>query len=268
MDKRPIGVFDSGLGGLTVVKELIGELPGENIVYFGDTARIPYGTRSKTAVEKYSSQCIRFLQTQDVKMVVVACNTVSSCCLDTLRSKFHIPIVGVIEPGAEAAIAATNNKRIGIIGTEGTVSSGAYEKAILKRDQDLSLYSKPCSLFVPIVEEGWGNTEVAYLAAEKYLDIMKAEKVDTLILGCTHFPLLTNVIQRVMGHGVTLIDPAEGTALLVEQLLAEQNMLNPNKSKGKTKFFVSDFGQKFEQIGSSFLNQNIVCAKQIDIEEY
>lgn len=268
MDKRPIGVFDSGLGGLTVVKELMDQLPGEDIVYFGDTARIPYGTRSKATVEKYSSQCIEFLHTQDVKMVVVACNTVSSCCLDVLKSKFHMPIVGVIEPGAEAAIAATKNKNIGIIGTEGTISSGAYETALLKRDPTLLLHSRACSLFVPIVEEGWSDTEVAYLTAKKYLSNMRDQKIDTLILGCTHFPLLTNVIQRVMGDDVTLVDPAKGTVLLVEQLLAKKNMLNVNKDLGKSKFFVSDFGQKFEQIGSSFLNQNIVCAKQINIEEY
>ena len=268
MDKRAIGVFDSGLGGLTVVKELIEELPGENIVYFGDTARIPYGTRSKDTVEKYSSQCIRFLQTQNVKMVVVACNTVSSCCLDTLRNRFDIPIVGVIEPGAEAAIAATKNGKIGIIGTRGTISSGAYERALLGHNPNVCLFSKPCSLFVPIVEEGWSDTEVAYLTAKEYLSNLKKEKIDTLILGCTHYPLLTGVIHRVMEDNVTLIDPAEGTARLVAKSLAKNNMLNLSEDTGKAKFFVSDFGQKFEQIGSRFLNQNVICAKRIDIEEY
>ncbi len=268
MDNRPIGVFDSGLGGLTVVKELIDELPNEDIIYFGDTARIPYGTRSKEIVEKYSSQCVRFLETQNVKMVVVACNTVSSCCLHVLRSKFHIPILGVIEPGAQAAVAATNNNRIGIIGTEGTISSRAYEKAILSYAPNTSIYSKACSLFVPIVEEGWANTEIAYLTAKKYLDTIKAMEIDTLVLGCTHFPLLAKVIQTVMGDGVTLINPAEGTALNVKQILTESDMLNLDENKGVYSFFVSDFGQKFEQIGSNFLGQNIVCAQKIDIEKY
>ncbi len=266
MDNRPIGVFDSGLGGLTVVKELIDELPNEDIIYFGDTARIPYGTRSKEIVAKYSSQCVQFLKTQNVKMVVVACNTVSSCCLDFLRTKFHIPIVGVIEPGAQAAVLATTNKKIGVIGTEGTISSKAYERAILKRAPDVSIYTKACSLFVSIVEEGWADTDVAYLTSKKYLDTMKLEKIDTLVLGCTHFPLLADVIGKTMGNGVTLIDPAEGTALMTKQILTKNNMLNSLKSKGRYKFFVSDFGQKFEQIGSNFLGQNIVCAQKIDIE--
>lgn len=268
MDNRPIGVFDSGLGGLTVVKELMAELPNEDIVYFGDTARIPYGTRSKEIVAKYSSQCVRFLKTQNVKMVVVACNTVSSCCLKLLRTKFHIPIVGVIEPGAQAAVSATINKKIGVIGTEGTISSAAYEKAILKRAPDISIYTKACSLFVSIVEEGWAETDVAYLTAKKYLENIKLEKIDTLVLGCTHFPLLTNVIGKTMGEEVTLIDPAEGTALMTKQILTENNMLNSDKNTGTYRFFVSDFGQRFEQIGSNFLGQDIECPKKIDIETY
>lgn len=268
MDNRPIGVFDSGLGGLTVVKKLVDKLPGEDIVYFGDTARIPYGTRSKDTVEKYSSQCIRFLLTQNVKMVVVACNTVSSCCLDPLREAFSIPIIGVIEPGAHAAIEATFNNKIGIIGTRGTISSRAYERALFEHNPDITVSSKACSLFVPIVEEGWAETEIAYLTAKEYLSSIRSENVDTLILGCTHYPLLTNVIQRVVREGVTLVDPAVGTAQLVANTLTKANMLNLNENPGKVKFFVSDFGQKFEQIGSRFLNQRVICAKRIDIEEY
>ncbi|MFY9176558.1 MAG: glutamate racemase [Caldicoprobacterales bacterium] len=268
MDNRPIGVFDSGLGGLTVVKELMKILPGENLVYFGDTARVPYGTRSNETVIRYSKQCIRFLLSQDVKMIVIACNTVSSISLDIVNKIFDIPILGVIEPGAKAAAQSTKNKRVGIIGTQATIRSKAYEKALAKHDPEISIFSTPCSLFVPIVEEGWSNTQIALLTAERYLDSMKGNEIDTLLLGCTHFPLLQDTIGKVMGPDVTLVNPAEGTALEVERILRSKNILNLEGNEGTYNFFVSDLGEKFEDIGGQFLGREIKCIQKIDIERY
>ncbi|NLN41067.1 MAG: glutamate racemase [Clostridiales bacterium] len=268
MDKRPIGVFDSGLGGLTVVKELMKRLPGENIVYFGDTARVPYGTRSNETVIRYSKQCIRFLLSQGVKMVVIACNTASSISLDIVNKIFDVPILGVIEPGARAAAQVTKNKRVGIIGTQATIRSKAYEKALTHQDPEISIFSTPCSLFVPIVEEGWSHTKIALLTAEKYLGSMKDKDIDTLLLGCTHFPLLQDIIGEVMGSHVTLVNPAEGTALEVEKILRSKNILNQDQKEGTYNFFVSDLGEKFEDIGGRFLGREIKCIQKIDIERY
>ncbi|MFU0800107.1 MAG: glutamate racemase [Xylanivirga thermophila] len=269
MDNRAIGVFDSGLGGLTVVKELMKQLPNESIVYFGDTARIPYGTRSPQMVAKYSAQCIRFLMRHNIKMIIIACNTVSSCCLDTLQNLFDLPIIGVISPGAKAAVKTTKNGRVGVIGTRGTINSGAYEKEINKLNKDINVISTACSLFVPIVEEGWFNTDVAYLTAKRYLDIMKKEDIDTLVLGCTHYPLLTDTITKVMGPNTILVNPAEGTAAQVKEILSNNDMLRDKfVGHAEYKYYVSDFGQKFKQIGSRFLNYDIEYAEKIDIEMY
>lgn len=268
MDNRPIGVFDSGLGGLTVVKEIMELLPHEDIVYFGDTARVPYGTRSNETVLRYSEQCIRFLLGRGVKMIVIACNTVSSISLKKVRQKFHLPIVGVIEPGAGDGIESTKNGRLGVIGTEATIRSGAYERAINALEADIKVYSTPCPLFVPIVEEGWSNTKIALLTAERYLDTIKDEDIDTLILGCTHYPLLEGTIGKVMGPEVTLVNPAKGTAREVERILRDMGMLDESKSQGVYSFYVSDLGEKFEEIGGNFLGRKIECAKKIDIEKY
>ena len=200
MDNRPIGVFDSGLGGLTVVKELMKILPGENLVYFGDTARVPYGTRSNETVIRYSKQCIRFLLSQDVKMIVIACNTVSSISLDIVNKIFDIPILGVIGQ-CQGSSTIYKNKRVGIIGTQ-VLCSKAYEKALAKHDLRLA-YSVLPALFLCLVEEGWSNTQIALLTAERYLDSMKGNEIDTLLLGCTHFPLLQDTIGKVMGPDVT-----------------------------------------------------------------
>lgn len=268
MDNRPIGVFDSGLGGLTVVKELIQQLPNESIVYFGDTARIPYGTRSKETVTKYSAQCIRFLLTRNIKLIVIACNTASANSLEAMQDLFDVPILGVIGPGAEAAVLATRNNKIGIIGTEGTIRSKAYYKALISRKPDLELYDQACPLFVHIVEEGWSDTEIARLTAEKYLDNMKKGGVDTIVLGCTHYPLLTNTIRKVVGESVALINPAVGTAQEVKKLLLEKNMLRDSENPPDYQFYVSDFGQRFQQIGSRFLSRDIEYAEKVDIEKY
>lgn len=268
MDNRPIGVFDSGLGGLTVVKEIMSHLPGEDVIYLGDTARIPYGTRSSETVIRYSQQCIRFLLSQGIKMIVIACNTVSSISLDIVKDMYPIPIIGVIEPGARAAVDATGNGRIGVIGTQATIRSRAYEKAIAKRRPETQVFTTPCSLFVPLVEEGWSNTKIALLTAERYLDSMKDKGVDTLLLGCTHYPLLEKTIGQVMGEGVDLINPAHGTAIEVQRILEEKNMLRQDKGESQYKFFVSDLGDKFQDIGGSFLGRHIECAQKVDIDRY
>lgn len=268
MDNRPIGVFDSGLGGLTVVKEIMSCLPRENIVYFGDTARIPYGTRSSETVIKYSIQCIRFLISQGIKMVVIACNTASSTSLEVVQKMFDIPIIGVIEPGAQGVVKATKNGRVGVIGTEGTIRSGAYVRAIHSKNPDIKIYSTACTLFVPLAEEGWGDTEIAFLTAQKYLCSMNKENIDTMVLGCTHYPLLINAIRKAVGDNVKLVNPAEETAREVKRVLEQNDMLNQQQREAEYSFFVSDFGQKFKEIGSRFLGKNIELAKKVDIEKY
>ncbi|MBM7582416.1 glutamate racemase [Caldicoprobacter guelmensis] len=268
MDLRPIGVFDSGLGGLTVMKELMAQLPYENIIYFGDTARLPYGTRSRETIIKYSMQCIRFLLTQNIKVVVIACNTASSMALDAVREVFDIPIIGVVKPGAAAAVKATRNGRVGIIGTEATVQSGSYARAIASLDSHIQTRSIACSLFVPIVEEGWSDTPIAYLTAERYLGPLKEWGADTLILGCTHYPLLMDTISKVMGPDVILVNPAIGTALEVKRILEQRDMLNKSGQEPEYLYYLSDFSQRFKQIGSRFLNREIEYAGKVDIENY
>ena len=217
----PIGVFDSGLGGLTVVKELIHHLPNERIVYFGDTARVPYGTKSGETIIRYSREIVRALLKHKVKMVVVACNTASSLALDVLKKEFDLPILGVIEPGAKKAMEVTRNKRVGIIATSSTVKSGKYAKKIVQLDKDIVVTSQSCPLFVPLVEEGWFDHAVTYQVAQQYLEDMKKKKIDTLILGCTHYPLLKGVLHNVMGPKVQLVDSAQEVALQVKELLTK-----------------------------------------------
>lgn len=266
--KKPIGVFDSGVGGLTVVKEIMNILPNEDIIYFGDTARVPYGNKSKDIIVKFSLQISRFLETKNVKAIVIACNTASAFALDAVREKFDIPIIGVISAGAIAAVRNTKNNKVGIIGTEGTVSSGAYYKKIKAIKEDLEIYSTPCPLFVPIVEEGWSEKEVSYMIAKEYLEGMKSKNIDTLVMGCTHYPLLNNVVQNVMGDGVTLINPARETALELKDILTANNIENSFEHRGNHKYFVSDNANKFIKVGENFLNQKIEDISEIDIEKY
>ncbi|NLO82573.1 MAG: glutamate racemase [Clostridiales bacterium] len=268
MDDRPIGVFDSGLGGLTVIKELMAQLPNEDVVYFGDTARLPYGTRSRETIVKYSIQCIRFLMRKNVKAVVIACNTASSMAIQAVKEAFDIPVIGVIEPGAEAAARVTRNNKVGIIGTQATVASGAYPTLIKKINPDIETYGVACSLFVPIVEEGWSDTEIAYLTACRYLNDLKSLGVDTIILGCTHYPLLANTISKVVGPGVTLVNPAVDAVRQVKEMLIERNMLREGGGPGHYRYYLSDFSQRFKQIGSNFLNTDIEYAEKVDIENY
>ena len=289
--QAPIGIFDSGVGGLTVAKRIFRLLPEEDVIYFGDTARYPYGPRSKEIVKKFSVQNINFLLSQKVKFIVVACNTASALALNDLvlwihRKECHkIPMIGVIKPGAFASVRATRNGKIGVIGTLGTISSGAYQKAIHKIDPRKKVYSVACPLFVALAEEGYINKEATYLIAQEYLEPLIKKKVDTLVLGCTHYPLLKRVISKIMGKEVKLIDSAEGTAMEVKKVLTQKGLLKKTNFKtrksGKTpfrKFFVSDIPDRFVEVGERFLSEGspafgggkdkITEVERINIERY
>ncbi len=255
--RQPIGVFDSGVGGLTVVKALIETLPSESIIYFGDTARVPYGTKSKSTIVKFSLENVEFLLRFGVKCIVIACNTSSSWALPTLRKYFKVPTIGVIRPGAQAAVQATRNRRIGVIGTRATISSHAYEQAIHQLDHRIKVVSQSCPLFVPLVEEGWLNGGISVDIAHRYLDAVKRQDIDTLILGCTHYPLLTPTIRRVLGPGVTLVDSAQQTALEVRGLLQAADALRTGRTRPRYRFFVTDEPGHFGQVGHRFLGHLI-----------
>ncbi|MBP7055854.1 MAG: glutamate racemase [Candidatus Omnitrophica bacterium] len=260
-DPRPIGIFDSGVGGLTVVSRVRQILPKENIVYFGDTARVPYGTKSKETVTRFSVENVEFLMRHDVKLIIVACNTASSLSLEFLKRCFRVPILGVIEPGAKAAARYTRTNRIGVIGTSATIASGAYEKAIGKLRSGKFIYSQSCPLFVPIVEEGWLDTKIARDVASIYLNGLRAKRVDTLILGCTHYPLLKNVIGKIMGKETRLVDSAEEVAREARSVLEAGGLLNNSKKSGTQKFFVSDEPHRFTKMAHRFLKCRIRCVK-------
>lgn len=264
MDKA-IGIFDSGIGGLTVVKEVVAALPGENIIYLGDTARVPYGIRSPETVTRYSFENTRFLLAQEIKMLVVACNTASAVSLAAVQREFPLPVVGVLEPGARAAAAITRTRRVGVIGTEATIGSGAYEKAIKAINPDIQVSSRACPLFVPLVEEGWTHGEVTMLVAERYLAPLRERNVDTLVLGCTHYPLLKEVIGTIMGRTVTLIDSATETAKEVSSLLAESGAKKQGQGAADRKFFVTDSPARFEKAGKLFLGDSRVTAEQVRV---
>ena len=266
-DSRPIGVFDSGLGGLTVVKELKKHLPFENIVYFGDTGRVPYGTKSKETIEKYAIQDEHFLLHKDVKLIVAACGTVSSVAAHT-GDNLPVPFVGVVEHSVKAAVKVTKNKKIGIIGTAATISSGAHEKAIKKLLPEAQVFANNCNLFVPIVEEGWydQNDAVAVETAARYLEPLKAAGVDTLIMGCTHYPVLEPIIAKIMGDTVTLINMGVATAVYVAELLKEKDILNESKNPSYS-FFVSDKHKSFRTQAERLLDSEIkeTQVEQVDI---
>lgn len=269
MDNRSIGVFDSGLGGLTAVKEIMKLLPDENIVYFGDTSRVPYGTRSKETILKYTYSDINFLLSQDVKMIVIACGTASSAALPEINEEFDVPIFGVVDAGAYEAARVTRNNKIGIIGTPATIKSGAYEKYLEKFNPQAEVYTRACPLFVPLVENGHFNTEVSRLVVKEYLEEIKAAGVDTLILGCTHYPLLMDAISEYMGEGVTLISPGEEVAKYLKKKITEDNRHSGNSDEEKYRYFVSDSVESFEELGSIFLETEINGkVSKIDIEKY
>ncbi len=266
MKEKAIGVFDSGIGGLTVVHALHERLPYENIVYFGDTARVPYGPKSPQVVREYAAQDVDFLVSMDVKMVVIACNTVSSVALDIVQKHAKVPVAGVILPGAEAAVKATSTKRVGVIGTRATINSNAYTHAIRQLDSKVQVFSQECPLLVPLAEEGWMDHKVTEMVAKEYLFPLKLQKIDTLILGCTHYPLLRDAIQRAIDSAVTLIDSGEATAAKVETLLDDHNLRNPSKQKANLQFYVSDIPAKFAEIGERFLGQKMGRVQQCKME--
>ena len=266
----PIGVFDSGIGGLTVAREIMRNLPSEKIVYFGDTARLPYGSKSKDTIIRYSRQIVRFLQSRKVKAIVVACNTASALALDTLEKEIDIPIIGVVKPGARVAAQATESKRVGVIATEATIRSGLYTKLIQEIDPEISVIGKPCPLFVPLVEEGWRKDPITEMIARRYLEVLQEQDIDTLILGCTHYPLLRKLIGDIMGDKVRLVNPAYETSMVLKKLLADQHMENQGGTKEEFpyRFYVSDAAEKFKEFANSILPYDVKRTKQINLEEY
>ena len=262
--RQPIGVFDSGIGGLTVVKTLIEELPAESIIYFGDTARVPYGTKSKTTIVKFSLENVEFLLRFGVKCIVIACNTSSSWALPTLRKYFKVPLIGVIRPGAMAAVRHTRNKRVGVIGTSATMMSRAYDAAIQRIDPSIKVFSQSCPLFVPLVEEGWLNGSICREVASKYLEPLKRQGVDTLILGCTHYPLLAPTIRQVMGPGVTLVDSARQTVAEVRGVLMGADALCAKRMTPRYRFFVTDEPTQFNRLGHRFLGHVLGSVERVN----
>lgn len=270
-NNAPVGVFDSGVGGLTVVREIMRNLPEEKIVYFGDTARVPYGSKSAETVTRYSRQIVRFLQTQNVKAIVIACNTASAFALETIEKEIDLPILGVVKPGAEMALKTTRNKRIGVIATEGTIHSGLYQRLITREDPEVSVYGQPCPLFVPLVEEGWTKDPITEVVARRYLKDLLEKDIDTLIMGCTHYPLLRSLLRHVVGEKVTLVNPAYETAQALKRMLAELDLErdpSDDQEEGKYCFYASDAVERLNEFARRILPYEIVGTRQIPIEEY
>lgn len=274
--QAPIGIFDSGVGGLTVAKKIFQLLPKEDVIYFGDTARYPYGPRSEEIIKRFSIQNINFLLSHKVKFIVVACNTASAFALNDLEPDYKIPMIGVIKPGASASVKASKNGKIGVIGTLGTIYSRAYEKTIHQIDPRKKVYSVACPLFVALAEEGYINKKATHLIAQEYLEFLIKKKVDTLVLGCTHYPLLKKVISKIMGKEVKLIDSAEKTAVELKKVLTQKGLLRGTNKKPFRKFFVSDVPDRFVEVGERFLSEGsplarkdkIAHVERIDIERY
>ena len=260
---RAIGVFDSGIGGLTVLHQIIETLPRENTVYLGDTARAPYGSKSVETVLRYSFENSAFLVEKGVKIVVVACNTSTAVALNQLKDQLAIPVIGVIEPGVRRAIQSTKNNKVGVIGTEATIQSGAYTQALKTADPAIEVYSRACPLFVPLVEEGWTDNAVVEMTAKAYLQGFKQSGIDTLVLGCTHYPLLKKAIRKFMGGGVRLVDSAEETAKVVEAVLKKTSITRKN-GKGTHSFFVTDAPDRFVKVGRRFLGEKVESAVRIE----
>jgi glutamate racemase len=263
--QKAIGIFDSGIGGLTVLKELVATLPREHTIYLGDTARVPYGIRSPETVTRYSFENTHFLLAQEIKMLVVACNTASAISLGAVKKEFPLPVIGVLEPGARAAVAASRARKVGVIGTEATIASGAYEEAIRRLAPDIKVFSLACPLFVPLVEEGWLDDDVAELVARRYLEPFRTSGIDTLVLGCTHYPLLKQVIGKVVGGGITLIDSATETAREVADVLARLRWERPDDADVVRRYYVTDGPARFEKIGKLFLGNIRMHAEQVRV---
>ena len=264
---KPIGVFDSGVGGLTVVDEIMQQLPEERIIYFGDTARVPYGNKSKKSILKYSKQIVNFLMTKNVKAIVIACNTASAFALDEIASQVTIPIIGVVKPGARTAAAVTKNNNIGVIGTNGTINSGMYQRYLNIRNPEVNVFGKACPLFVPLVEEGWVNDSITKDVASKYLKEFSNYNIDTLVLGCTHYPVLREIIALELGKEVELVNPAYETAKTLNNVLENKNIKSKTLN-GKHEFYVSDGVDKFNNFADGILPHYLKEAKEINIDEY
>lgn len=261
-DTRPIGVFDSGIGGLTVLREIWQAVPGESTVYFGDNSRSPYGTKSRSTIIRYSLQNLKFLESKDVKMIVVACNTASAYAYEELKARAKVPVVEVVTPGADVACKATRNGKIGIIATKGTISTGVYKKAVEDRAKELGMenieiFEQACPLFVSLAEEGWWDKEVTRLTAEEYLKPLKEAGVDTLVMACTHYPLLSKVIKEVMGEGVALVNTGEATAKVVKELLSREGTASEGNKSPVREFYTSDEPELFEQVATPFLGEGL-----------
>lgn len=267
----PIGVFDSGVGGLTVAKEIMRQLPDEKIVYFGDTARVPYGSKSKETVTRFSRQIVRFLETQHVKTIVVACNTASAYALDELEKEISIPMIGVVRPAVKVAAETTKNGKIGVIATQATINSHVYSTYINEISSQMDVIGKACPLFCPLVEEGLLEDPVTDEIARRYLSELVDIGIDTLILGCTHYPLIKDTIAHIVGEGITLVNPAYETARELKEMLSKMNLLTdakPDLGSNSYRFFVSDGADKFKTFANSIIKYGILSAKTINIEEY
>ena len=261
-DNRPVGVFDSGIGGLTVLREIWNEVPEESTIYFGDNSRSPYGTKSRSTIIRYSLQNMKFLESKGVKMIVVACNTASAYAYEELKKRAGVPVVEVVTPGADVACRATKNGKIGIIATKGTISTGVYKKAVEDRAEELGMknieiYQQACPLFVSLAEEGWWDKEFTKLTAEEYLKPLKDAGVDTLVMACTHYPLLSKVIQEVMGDNVVLVNTGEATAKVVKELLDKEGTASEGNNNPVREFYTSDEPELFEQVATPFLGEGL-----------
>lgn len=266
-NKAPIGVFDSGVGGLTVVKEIMNQLPGEEIIYFGDTARLPYGSKSKKTVITYTRQIVRFLINKDIKALVIACNTVSAFALETIKSEVDISVIGVVKPGAKVAANTTRNGRIGVIGTEGTIQSGIYNEFLSKTNPKVKVFGKACPLFVPLVEEGLFDDSVTLEIAKRYISVLLEKQIDTLVLGCTHYPFLRKTIRKVVGEDIILVNPAYETAKSLSEVLTDKGLRNDASQKLNHKFYVSDGAEKFRKFANTILPCEVMETTDINIEE-
>ena len=263
-------VFDSGVGGLTVAREISRQLPDENIVYFGDTARVPYGSKSQNTIIRFSEQIIRFLKTKEVKAIVIACNTASALALDAVKDEFDIPILGVVIPGARAAVEATKNRKVGVVGTEATVQSGMYTKVIQGMNPEITVIEKACPLFVPLVEEGFKEHQVTEEVIEYYLESMRSTDIDAMILGCTHYPLLRSKIRAYMGDKIQIVNPAYETAMDLKCLLEENDMANDGTEgqHSNYSFYVSDAAEKFRKFANTVMPFDVPITNVVNIEGY
>ena len=266
--EAPVGVFDSGVGGLTVAREIMRQLPQENIVYFGDTARVPYGSKSQDNIIRFSRQIINFLKTKEVKAIVIACNTASALALDTVKNEIDIPIIGVIEPGARAAVRETRNAKIGVVGTEATINSETYTKVIKRLNPDAEVVGKSCPLFVPLVEEGFAKHKITEEVIDIYLSEFKTTDIDTMILGCTHYPLLRSRIMTYLGEQVHIVNPAYETAIDLKGILERNGTANHSDRSATYEFYVSDAAEKFTKLANTILPYDVATTKKINIEEY